>query len=422
MLRRFLDTFGFEYEFAQRDRVLQVGQVRRDAAAGGRALRRDHGGDAGDACARSGSRPIPASCRSRRAVGPGALRADEGGRRRGRHDHLRRRGRPRDDAAGHRRQREAAVEAGLRRALGGARTSISRCTARTMRPTRRSTTGSARSSAAGRRSISSTSCSSTRRASKISKSKGNGLTHRRMADLRQPGEPEPIHVRQAEDGEAAAFRRDPEGDGRVSPRTCGPGRRRTTPARLENPVWHIHRRAAAGVGHGGAAISMLLNLASACERRGQGGALGLHPQVRAGREPGEPSGPRRGGGLCGALLRRHRQAGQDLPRARRARGARRSRDLRDRLRGLGRAGGRRGAADGGLRGRATSTASSRCATGSGRSTRCCSAPTQGPRFGGFVALYGVPETAALIDAALAGEARRPETGAAGAARRPLPPD
>ena len=28
---------------------------------------------------------------------------------------------------------------------------------------------------------------------------------------------------------------------------------------------------------------------------------------------------------------------------------------------------------------------------------------QGPRFGGFIALYGVPETAALIDAALAGQ-------------------
>ena len=28
--------------------------------------------------------------------------------------------------------------------------------------------------------------------------------------------------------------------------------------------------------------------------------------------------------------------------------------------------------------------------------------TQGPRFGGFIAVYGVPETIALIDAALAG--------------------
>ena len=28
--------------------------------------------------------------------------------------------------------------------------------------------------------------------------------------------------------------------------------------------------------------------------------------------------------------------------------------------------------------------------------------TQGPRFGGFVAVYGIPETIALIDAGLAG--------------------
>ncbi len=38
MLRRFLDTFGFEYEFYLGDRVLQVGPVRRDAAAGGGTL------------------------------------------------------------------------------------------------------------------------------------------------------------------------------------------------------------------------------------------------------------------------------------------------------------------------------------------------------------------------------------------------
>ena len=29
--------------------------------------------------------------------------------------------------------------------------------------------------------------------------------------------------------------------------------------------------------------------------------------------------------------------------------------------------------------------------------------SQGPRFGGFIALYGVDETVALIDAALAGD-------------------
>ena len=97
------------------------------------------------------------------AVGAGALRAAEGGERRRRHDHLRRRGRDGDDAAGDRRQREAAVEAGLRGALGGAR--------RRLRDVRQGPfdqhadlrRGSARSSAGGRRSISSTSSSSTRR-------------------------------------------------------------------------------------------------------------------------------------------------------------------------------------------------------------------------------------------------------------------
>jgi lysyl-tRNA synthetase class 1 len=34
--------------------------------------------------------------------------------------------------------------------------------------------------------------------------------------------------------------------------------------------------------------------------------------------------------------------------------------------------------------------------------------TQGPRFGGFVAVYGMSETVALIDAALAGELLREE--------------
>ena len=34
--------------------------------------------------------------------------------------------------------------------------------------------------------------------------------------------------------------------------------------------------------------------------------------------------------------------------------------------------------------------------------RCCLGQAQGPRFGGFAALYGVTETADLIDEALAG--------------------
>jgi lysyl-tRNA synthetase, class I len=51
---------------------------------------------------------------------------------------------------------------------------------------------------------------------------------------------------------------------------------------------------------------------------------------------------------------------------------------------------------------ARSTGSSRCATGSRRSTRCSWGASQGPRFGGFIALYGIEESIALIDAALGG--------------------
>ena len=53
----------------QRDRLLPLRAVRRGAAAGGGAVRRDHGGDARRACARSGSRPTRSSCRSRRRRG-----------------------------------------------------------------------------------------------------------------------------------------------------------------------------------------------------------------------------------------------------------------------------------------------------------------------------------------------------------------
>ena len=46
---------------------------------------------------------------------------------------------------------------------------------------------------------------------------GQRADHRRVADLRRPGEPRLLHVRQAEDGEAALFRRDPEERRRVPP-------------------------------------------------------------------------------------------------------------------------------------------------------------------------------------------------------------
>ena len=52
---------------------------------------------------------------------------------------------------------------------------------------------------------------------KISKSKGNGLTIERVADLRLAGKPVAVHVPEAARGEAALFRRDPARRRRILP-------------------------------------------------------------------------------------------------------------------------------------------------------------------------------------------------------------
>ena len=49
------------------------------------------------------------------------------------------------------------------------------------------------------------------------------------------------------------------------------------------------------------------------------------------------------------------------------------------------------------------TGSTRCAAGSRRFYEVLLGASQGPRFGGFIALYGIEETKALIAQGLAGE-------------------
>ena len=65
---------------------------------------------------------------------------------------------------------------------------------------------------------------------KISKSKGNGLSMEEWLTYAAPRVLGLLHVPEAEDGEAAALRRDPESGGRVPPAAPGlsrPGRRRS---------------------------------------------------------------------------------------------------------------------------------------------------------------------------------------------------
>ena len=93
---------------------------------------------------------------------------------------------------------------------------------------------------ASRRRASTTSSSSTRRAQKISKPKGNGLSVEEWLDLRAAGEPVAVHVSEAARGEAALFRRHPARGRRLSDLLAKFPARRTPAKQLENPVWHIH--------------------------------------------------------------------------------------------------------------------------------------------------------------------------------------
>jgi lysyl-tRNA synthetase class 1 len=118
MLRRFLDTFGFEYEFASATDYYKSGKfddILLRCAERYRKIMDIMLPTLGEERRATYSCFLPISPTSGRV----SLCADEGRQRQGRHHHLRGRGRHRCHAAGHRRQREAAVEAGLRRALGG---------------------------------------------------------------------------------------------------------------------------------------------------------------------------------------------------------------------------------------------------------------------------------------------------------------
>jgi lysyl-tRNA synthetase class 1 len=68
MLRRFLDTFGFDYEFASATDYYRRGSSTMPAARR-RALRRDHGHHAADAGRGTPARPIRPSCRSHPETG-----------------------------------------------------------------------------------------------------------------------------------------------------------------------------------------------------------------------------------------------------------------------------------------------------------------------------------------------------------------
>jgi lysyl-tRNA synthetase class 1 len=142
--------------------------------------------------------------------------------------------------AGHRRPGEAAVEAGLRHALGSASASTSKCSARITRPMPSSTTASATFWAGTRRSTIVYELFLDENGPEDLEVEGQRPHHRRVADLRADREPWALHV-----PEARARPRSLYFD--VIPRAVdeyytflSAYPRQEWKERLGNPVWHMH--------------------------------------------------------------------------------------------------------------------------------------------------------------------------------------
>ena len=127
-------------------------------------------------------------------------------------------------------QREAAVEAGFRRALGGAGRGLRDVRQGPLAPTRRSMTGSARCWAAGRPNHFTYELFLDDKGQKISKSKGNGLTIDEWLTYAATESLSYFMYQKPKTAKRMHFDVIPQGGGRISPavaRLSGPGRRRS---------------------------------------------------------------------------------------------------------------------------------------------------------------------------------------------------
>ncbi len=172
-------------------------------------------------------------------------------------------------------------------------------------------------------------------------------------------------------------------------------------AQVANPVWHIHG-GKVPESHMVVSFSMLLNLASVAGAKDAAGLWGFIRKYAPEASPETNPRPRCRGGLCDRAISttRSRRRGRYRLPTDEERAA--IEDLRARLVNWD------GPADEEAlqniclcRGpRARVRAAARLVQGALRGA--ARARAQGPRFGGFIALYGVDETVALIDRALSG--------------------
>ena len=143
------------------------------------------------------------------------------------------------------------------------------------------------------------------------KVEGQRADHRRMAALRQPGEPVAVHVSRAEGGEAALFRRHPAPRRRLSAISrCLSAAGRQGTAR-QSGLAYSWRRAAAARQSG--AVRHAAVAGHRVERRQCRDAMGLYRPLPAGRDAAKPSAARGAGRLRDQLLSRFCRADEKVP-------------------------------------------------------------------------------------------------------------
>ena len=238
------------------------------------------------------------------------------------------------------------------------------------------------------------------RGEKISKSQRQRPRRRGLADVRAGGEPGAVHVPEAEDGEAAALRRHSEDRRRVS-RPSAPLSGAAAPAQLENPVWHIHGGEPPREGTD-LRFSALLNLVGVCHSEDK--AVLWHFVSRYWPSAAPETAP-----MVDRLIEHaiayYRDFVKPALRYRRptAEEAAALDDLARELEALAAGSRCRGAADDRLRGRQAARLLPDLKAWFRALYEILLGQSEGPRMGSFIALYGVPETVALIRRAIAGE-------------------
>ena len=245
---------------------------------------------------------------------------------------------------------------------------------------------------------------------KISKSKGNGLTIDEWLRYASPESLSLFMYREPKAAKRLYFDVIPRHVDEYLQFLDAYPRQDAEGAARQSGLAHPRRRAAEGRQSGAVRHAAVAGHRVECRERRN--AVGLHRPLSAGRDEGDASASRRDGRIRHPLFPRFRAAGEKIPRAGtdRARGADRparcavatcrptrrrkpSRTWSTRSAAASRSSMRR------KRARTASPASR--STGSTCSIRCCSARSEGPRFGSFAAAYGIKNTIDMIDGALA---------------------